>query len=97
MGVSVTPVEVERLLIVSVWVANVSTPAWSAACTTGEPDDVPLKKKFAELALVGILTFVIDEPQAASEKNAPVPPDITLRSTCTADGGLVPVPPAFCV
>jgi hypothetical protein len=63
----------------------------------GEPEDVPLKKKFTELAVVGMLTLLMPEVQLLSEKNAPVPPEVTLKSTCTGDVGLIPVLPAFCV
>src|SRR6185503_4339647 len=97
LGVSVTPVVVARLLIVSVCVAEVSTKAWSAPWIMGEPEDVPLKKKFTELAVVGMLTLLMPEVQLLSEKNAPVPPEVTLKSTCTGDVGLIPVLPAFCV
>jgi hypothetical protein len=71
-----TAVVVERALMVSPWVAAVNTPAWSAArMVVGDAGDVPLKKKLAEFALVGMLTLVIEEPQAASEKKPPVPPE----------------------
>jgi hypothetical protein len=97
LGVSVADVVVVRLLIVSVWVAEVKTAAWSAASTTGDPEDVPLKKKLAELALVGTLTLVIAVLQVLSKKNVPVPPEVMLKSTCTGDDGSIPVPPEFCV